>query len=769
MLYIAYYFLQVILCSAVMMVYYLLALRNKRFHQYNRFYLLSAAVLPWILPLIKIQFNRTVAEDANVIRLFAVVANSNSEMEETVSGAQYLSWSTLFAVVYIAVFSCLLISFIIGLVRLYKLLKGNSCKTLGDVYLVLTQAEGTPFSFFKFIFWNTEIDVNTTSGKQVLKHELAHVQERHSIDKVLIQIVIMLGWFNPFFWLIRKELEMIHEFIADTKAVENGDTASLAAMLLTAAFPQQKFELTNPFFYSPIKRRLLMLTNNKNPRFSYVRRLIILPVLAFVTLLFAFRSKSHKPITISVASTVETLVKDITKDNTANNTKVNVTNYTLDKVYTVVIDAGHGGFDGGAVATDGTKESKLTLEIAKVIKQLNENSKINIVLTRESDVYMSPADKANFSNKHNADVFVSLHLNEEPNAKKNTSGLEIFLANPKKTAFAKESSVLSNALATSLKPLDNDIKLSQREVGIWVLQATKCASSLVECGYMSSNSDLAKLKTDEYQKQLATSILNGIGSYLLSLQQKVVFVTDTVPNDAIKLKNVQLIDDHGDKTFLQAMSINYKPKELTDKHPLIVIDGVKVLWKVGDESFKNIDPNTIAKIEILKNNTAVEEYGDEGKDGVIKIYTKGKMSKDELLELENRELKEENRRLLLQQYQNNKEDATLSKVFAFTQVEISPAFPGGTGAWKTYLQNNLNQKILTVSSAPPGKYTVTVSFVVDKSGNVSEVKALNDPGYGTAAEAERVIKNGPAWRPGIQNGQTVTSSVRQPIVFVKPG
>lgn len=66
-------------------------------------------------------------------------------------------------------------------------------------------------------------------------------------------------------------------------------------------------------------------------------------------------------------------------------------------------------------------------------------------------------------------------------------------------------------------------------------------------------------------------------------------------------------------------------------------------------------------------------------------------------------------------------------------------FPGGSAAWQKYLEKNLNVGILTDKKAPPGKYTVAVSFQVDAEGNVSHVKALNDPGYGTGAEAARVI------------------------------
>ena len=127
-----------------------------------------------------------------------------------------------------------------------------------------------------------------------MQHELTHVTQYHSIDKIVIQLNLIAGWFNPFFWLLKKELDMIHEFIADKKSVEHGDTASLAQMLLTTAYPGQQFPLTNPFFFSPIKRRLKMLTNVKNPSFSYARRIVVLPLLSIVVLLFSFRTKEEK-------------------------------------------------------------------------------------------------------------------------------------------------------------------------------------------------------------------------------------------------------------------------------------------------------------------------------------------------------------------------------------------------------------------------------------------------------------------------------------------
>lgn len=99
------------------------------------------------------------------------------------------------------------------------------------------------------------------------------------------------------------------------------------------------------------------------------------------------------------------------------------------------------------------------------------------------------------------------------------------------------------------------------------------------------------------------------------------------------------------------------------------------------------------------------------------------------------------------------------------RVEVGAQFPGGLDAWKKYLERNLNAALPAENGAASGKYSVLVSFVVDKEGNISEVKAENAPGFGTEAEAIRIIKKGPKWQPAIQNGRKVAYRVKQQVTF----
>lgn len=102
----------------------------------------------------------------------------------------------------------------------------------------------------------------------------------------------------------------------------------------------------------------------------------------------------------------------------------------------------------------------------------------------------------------------------------------------------------------------------------------------------------------------------------------------------------------------------------------------------------------------------------------------------------------------------------------FTSVQIQAQFPGGQSGWQRFLERTLNRDLPVENGAPTGKYAVTVSFIVSKDGSISEVRAENDPGYGTKEEAVRVIQKGPKWTPAEQNGRKVIYRQRQVIVFM---
>ena len=184
----------------------------------------------------------------------------------------------------------------------------------------------------------------------------------------------------------------------------------------------------------------------------------------------------------------------------------------------------------------------------------------------------------------------------------------------------------------------------------------------------------------------------------------------------------------------------------TDSNVLIVVNG-NIIGTIREIS-KSIDSlfpvNAINNVNVLKDSTAISLYGEKGKSGVIEIFLK-----DKALKVNDSKISEAN--------------DNVDKVFE--KVEIEASFPGGDEKWRNYIERNANGQVATENGAPVGIYTVIVQFVVDKEGNISDVRALTKHGYGMEAEVIRIIQKGPKWNPAIQLGRNVKAYRKQPVTF----
>ena len=327
MLAFVFYLLKTTICSAVFFGYYWLLLRNKVFHGYNRFYLLVIIILSIILPMCEINIiQQPIAPSNAAIQILQVVTNTDAYVDEMIVGHKQknvFSVYNIIAFAYSVVSLILFCVFVISLIKIALLIQKHHTIKMADILFINTSAaKGTPFSFFNYIFWNSEIDLNNDVGKKIFLHEQAHIKQRHSYDKVFTNVVLIIFWINPVYWLIRKELNIIHEFVADKQAVSNGDTALFATMILATTYPTHHLNIANHFFYSSIKRRLLMLTKNQTPRLNYLSRIIALPLLLIVFAAFTLKAKYLKN---------DNLATNLTNNYT--NTKNSTTNKKAEVAY----------------------------------------------------------------------------------------------------------------------------------------------------------------------------------------------------------------------------------------------------------------------------------------------------------------------------------------------------------------------------------------------------------------------------------------------------
>ncbi len=292
---IAIYLLKMMTCSAVLFGYYRMALYDKKFHAWNRFYHLAAITLSVVLPFITIPLAVEPSNGKIVHLIGGLPWNLQSSKKELAVTWQEATWYLC-----ILVSAFMLVKILVGITKILIDYRRNPVQPLSfNVSLILTSLKEAPFSFFNWLFWRNDIDPASENGSRIMAHELAHIRQHHSVDKLFTSTLLAVFWVNPFFWLIRKELYIIHEFLADRKAIEQNNTEAFAQMILQALpVNTPTNSLTNPFFSSQIKRRLIMITTSENTTYSYLRRLsglVLMAGAAIIVTLSVQQSNAQQP------------------------------------------------------------------------------------------------------------------------------------------------------------------------------------------------------------------------------------------------------------------------------------------------------------------------------------------------------------------------------------------------------------------------------------------------------------------------------------------
>ena len=497
-----YYLLQVIIISGVLYGYYHFALRNKKFHRYNRFYLLAATAISILIPFLNIPvcFTRNETDSSIVLQTLTVISSNDfsQPITQSVITQAKSNWFTLENLLYSLYILISVIAFIrilFSLRRIRTMTRNNPVEELENIHFVNTNEPGTPFSFFRWLFWNRKIELRSQKGEQIFRHELFHIEQKHSWDIIYMELLTVIFWINPFFHLMKKELKAIHEFLADQFAITENKKWEYAELLLMQALNTNQ-KLVNPFFNNQIKRRIAMITLSPKPGYQYLRKMAVLPIAAIVAALFAFSYKNKTERSI--------LAK-------------------IDKPITVVIDAGHGmdaiGNYNGVKAPDGSYEDDVVLAIAKKIKELNTNDRLHIVLTIEDKNLVELSKRIEFTNSQNPDLLISLHTNVASKQEKDKNGMDIYVSG-KNTTYYAENKILATILFNYFSQIHPVNNVKQREAGIYIIDKSNCPSALVECGYISNQEDLAFMKDANGQKRIAKSILKSIEQYVLQSESE---------------------------------------------------------------------------------------------------------------------------------------------------------------------------------------------------------------------------------------------------------
>jgi TonB family protein len=524
------YIIKTILVSGVLYTYYALMLRNRKIHQFNRLFLLSIPVISFIIP--AFHFNLPAfwfqKDSGTTIRLLGV---GQGKLEEAVTiygtqGSRHIfTWPLLFTAIFLVISIFLLTRLLLTIRYLNRLPKNKPSLPLPEATVFFVSEKGTPFSFFRNIFWGEDQEINSQPAQQILRHELYHAVNRHSADILWIEFLTVFFWFNPFLFLIHRELRAIHEYTADEYASAETDRFSYASLLLQNA-TGNKYPLTHPFFKTHIKRRIAMITHTNTHRKSLLARLLIIPTITALICLFSF--KSEKRFTPAAARTIR-----------------------------VVIDAGHSASFQGAYA-NGVREHDLDLNLAKKIQSLSKEYNVDVIMTRETDadaggktLSESLHYRATLAEKTSAELFISIHASmkgEEPGQKPG-AGFVIYVPqtnNKFYTNSVKLGSIITNYIKTdyTIAP-----ELVQNSTHIQVIDFNSVPAVLIECGFLDNQADVKFITDEKNQEKIARDILEGIrkyatqsASYLKSANDANYSITaDTIIEETLKNIDVRQI------------------------------------------------------------------------------------------------------------------------------------------------------------------------------------------------------------------------------------
>jgi TonB family protein len=261
---------------------YLIFLKNERFFELNRIFLISGILAALIFPFLTISYK--------VILPVMAQAQSESAVAVTVKSSAINISGPDFRLILFYLYLTGLLFVVFMIIKqgstLLKVISKAGIELSYPVKLVRTAEYESAFSFFSYVFVNpsvTEIEI-----KEIMNHEMVHIRQKHWFDLMLVQLLCALQWFNPVIWIYIRSIRQNHEYLADKVALQRtSDPAIYRAALLNQIVGSQVISLVNSFNYSINRKRFTMMKNNISSPYRKMKILFILPVFAIVFYAFA--------------------------------------------------------------------------------------------------------------------------------------------------------------------------------------------------------------------------------------------------------------------------------------------------------------------------------------------------------------------------------------------------------------------------------------------------------------------------------------------------
>ena len=629
------YILKSSLCLAVFYLFYRLLLSKETFHRCNRIALLSIILLSYILPLATITTNQhtmvstavTTVEDLLIMYEQNVVPNQGLQPEFG------FPWQEILIICYVAGAIFFILCHLWSLGRMLYFIRHNQRKQLPDgTLLIIHSCNFAPFSWMKYIVIS-QADLKE-NGHDILLHEQAHIRNHHSWDLLLVEVCSWLQWFNPAIWLLKQELQNIHEYEADEEVLRQGiDARQYQMLLIKKAVGARLYSIANSFNHSSLKKRITMMIRKKSNPWARAKYLYVLPLAAVTVAAFA-RPEISEPLD-EISSVKVNDLSAITGNNSPENLsvasnsaadvtlKMKVTDQTGSPIVgasVLIVNSTSGtltDLEGNftlkvgddqriSVSYIGMKSVELSVKecLEKQIKEVRLTSDADsgpqlTVVSQSSESASQKAPQHNTTSEPQNTEEVFMVVENMPEFPGGLNACLKFLADhvayPKEAA---EKKIQGRVIVQFVVMKDGSIANAR---------VIRSVDPLLDAEALRVIGLMPKWKPGTQRGQAVN----------VKFTMPITFRLDKDSTDMQPALVGKVIEISGATKENNQKAFHFPDGKET---PLVVVDGEEI----SVSSLEKLSSDTFESINVFKGETAINRFGEKGKNGVLLITTKKK-------------------------------------------------------------------------------------------------------------------------------------------------
>ena len=310
------YMLKTAVCLTLFYLFYRLLLSKETFHRFNRVALLVMMMASCVIPCVELTSYYSTDLSRSLLTLEGMMEFQNTEV--TKDEALVFHWQSIILLIYFIGAVFFAAYKLVSLIQMFRLFRKGECisDTHGIKVVLYDDEQVSPFSWMNYIVLSRKDYAENAST--IIAHEKAHISMHHSIDILIVDFCILFQWFNPAIWLLKQELQNIHEYEADDAVIRKGvDAKKYQLLLIEKAVGTRLYSMANSFNHNSLKKRITMMCKRKSNKWAMLKCLYVLPLAALAVTAFARSevSSTLNEISNSKVSEISDLIKSVSVEN----------------------------------------------------------------------------------------------------------------------------------------------------------------------------------------------------------------------------------------------------------------------------------------------------------------------------------------------------------------------------------------------------------------------------------------------------------------------